>query len=126
LFAAARCRRELFGATQLGADEVIGEAARVTLRSGMAVAIPFEARPRLGVIQCHAEAARHPRRRDGGHGGHGRALTARRPRELEVLALLAEGASNKMMARLCISVHTAKFYVASLLDKPMRLGGPMQ
>ena len=40
------------------------------------------------------------------------------PRELEVLALLAEGASNKAIARrLGISVHTAKFHVASLLDK---------
>ena len=40
------------------------------------------------------------------------------PRELEVLALLAEGASNKMVAkRLGISVHTAKFHVGSLLDK---------
>ena len=40
------------------------------------------------------------------------------PRELEVLALLAEGASNKMIARrLGISVHTAKFHVSSLLDK---------
>lgn len=40
------------------------------------------------------------------------------PRELEVLALLAEGASNKMIARrLGISVHTAKFHVGQLLDK---------
>ncbi len=40
------------------------------------------------------------------------------PRELEVLALLAEGASNKEIARrLNISVHTAKFHVGSLLDK---------
>ncbi|WP_236960567.1 response regulator transcription factor [Methylobacterium durans] len=40
------------------------------------------------------------------------------PRELEVLALLAEGASNKAIARqLCISVHTAKFHVGALLDK---------
>ena len=40
------------------------------------------------------------------------------PRELDVLALLAEGASNKMIAqRLGISVHTAKFHVGSLLDK---------
>jgi DNA-binding CsgD family transcriptional regulator len=39
-------------------------------------------------------------------------------REREVLALLAEGASNKTIAgRLGISVHTAKFHVASLLDK---------
>ena len=39
-------------------------------------------------------------------------------RELEVLALLAEGASNKVIARrLGISVHTAKFHVGSLIDK---------
>src|SRR6266536_1067540 len=40
------------------------------------------------------------------------------PRELEVLALLSEGASNKAIARkLDISVHTAKFHVASILEK---------
>lgn len=40
------------------------------------------------------------------------------PRELEVLTLLAEGASNKMIARrLGISVHTAKFHVGQVLDK---------
>jgi DNA-binding CsgD family transcriptional regulator len=46
------------------------------------------------------------------------AETALTPRELEVLALLAEGASNKTIARrLGISVHTAKFHVGSLIDK---------
>lgn len=46
------------------------------------------------------------------------AETALTPRELEVLALMAEGASNKTIARrLGISVHTAKFHVGSLLDK---------
>ncbi len=40
------------------------------------------------------------------------------PREVEVLTLLAEGASNKVIARrLGISVHTAKFHVGQLLDK---------
>ena len=40
------------------------------------------------------------------------------PRELEVLTLLAEGASNKVIARrLGISVHTAKFHVGQVLDK---------
>lgn len=39
-------------------------------------------------------------------------------RELDVLALMAEGGSNKMIARqLGISVHTVKFHVGSLLDK---------
>jgi DNA-binding CsgD family transcriptional regulator len=43
------------------------------------------------------------------------ALTAR---ESEVLGLLAHGASNKSLARaLDISVHTAKFHVASVLAK---------
>jgi DNA-binding CsgD family transcriptional regulator len=40
------------------------------------------------------------------------------PREAEVLSHLAEGVSNKTIARrLGISVHTVKFHVASLLDK---------
>ena len=40
------------------------------------------------------------------------------PREHEVLALLAEGASNKAIARrLMISVNTVKFHIASLFDK---------
>jgi DNA-binding CsgD family transcriptional regulator len=45
------------------------------------------------------------------------------PRELEVLALLVEGASNKVIARrLGISVHTAKFHVGSLLGKLDAIG----
>lgn len=40
------------------------------------------------------------------------------PRELEVLALVAEGLPNKTIAReLGISEHTAKFHVGSLLGK---------
>ena len=40
------------------------------------------------------------------------------PREHSVLQLLSEGATNKMIARaLVISVHTAKFHVASILEK---------
>jgi len=40
------------------------------------------------------------------------------PREMEVLTLLAEGMSNKAIARrLGISVHTAKFHVRALIDK---------
>jgi DNA-binding CsgD family transcriptional regulator len=39
-------------------------------------------------------------------------------RELDVLALMAEGYSNKAIAkRLGISVHTVKFHVGSILDK---------
>ena len=45
------------------------------------------------------------------------------PRELEVLTLLAEGASNKVVARaLGISVYTAKFHVGSLIEKLDAIG----
>jgi DNA-binding CsgD family transcriptional regulator len=45
------------------------------------------------------------------------------PREIQVLSLLAEGASNKSIAhRLGISVHTVKFHVASLIDKFEAIG----
>jgi len=44
-------------------------------------------------------------------------------REMQVLGLLAEGASNKSIAlRLGISVHTVKFHVASLLEKFEAIG----
>ena len=50
-----------------------------------------------------------------GHDGAGARLT---PRELEVLAAMADGASNKAIARrLDISFHTAKFHVAAILAK---------
>jgi DNA-binding NarL/FixJ family response regulator len=40
------------------------------------------------------------------------------PRELEVLAAMADGASNKTIARrLGISFHTVKFHVAAILAK---------
>jgi two-component system, NarL family, nitrate/nitrite response regulator NarL len=48
------------------------------------------------------------------------------PREREVLALLAAGASNKSIARaLGLSVHTAKFHVASLIEK-LGAGGRLE
>ena len=65
----------------------------------------------VAVVSLHA--AEKPVERDA-------ALT---PREIQVLTLLAEGASNKSIAlRLGISVHTVKFHVASLLDKFEAIG----
>jgi len=62
-----------------------------------------------------ADLAIVPRERPGNGDGPDVELT---PRELDVLALMAEGASNKAIARqLGISVHTAKFHVGSILDK---------
>jgi DNA-binding NarL/FixJ family response regulator len=46
------------------------------------------------------------------------AATLLTPRELEVLGAMADGASNKAIARrLGISFHTAKFHVAGILAK---------
>ncbi|HJL17032.1 MAG TPA: response regulator transcription factor [Sandaracinaceae bacterium LLY-WYZ-13_1] len=45
-------------------------------------------------------------------------IPALSPRERQVLALVAEGLSNKRIAgRLGISAHTAKFFVSSILTK---------
>ena len=68
-------------------------------------------RPDVAVVSAHT--AEKPAEPDA-------ALT---PREIEVLTLLAEGASNKSIARrLGISIHTVKFHVASLLDKFEAIG----
>jgi DNA-binding CsgD family transcriptional regulator len=78
---------------------LLGEVA------GLALAAPGQA----------ADLAIVPRERPGNGEAGDVELT---PRELDVLALMAEGASNKAIARqLGISVHTAKFHVGSILDK---------
>ena len=62
-----------------------------------------------------ADAALVSSRAPAAPAGPDGALT---PREREVLGHLAEGVSNKTIARrLGISVHTVKFHVASLIDK---------
>ena len=73
--------------------------------AGLRLATPGEAAT-VALVSREAQAASEPDDID---------LT---PRERDVLVLMAEGASNKMIARrLGISVHTAKFHVGSLLDK---------
>ena len=75
-----------------------------------------------GVAGLHLAAPGEPadvtivsRNRQSSVEPHGFDLT---PREFDVLTLLAEGASNKTIAKqLGISVHTAKFHVSSLLEK---------
>ena len=70
-----------------------------------------EERAEVAVVSLHT--AEKPAEQD----------TTLTPREIEVLTLLAEGASNKSIAlRLGISVHTVKFHVASLLDKFEAIG----
>lgn len=87
---------------------------RPTCRAEIAAAIQAVA---AGLSVLPADLLDHLVRPGGGEGASANteALT---PRELEVLALLAAGASNKWIARrLGISVHTAKFHVAGVLEK---------
>jgi DNA-binding CsgD family transcriptional regulator len=73
--------------------------------AGLRLAEPGEAAP-VALVSRDPRAVAEP---------HEVELT---PRERDVLLLMAEGASNKAIARrLGISVHTAKFHVGSLLDK---------
>lgn len=87
-------------------------------------ALPREADARQIDAAIRAVAAglivRTPPPRDNGFGAmresDGQALLT--PRELEVLAALAEGLTNKAIARrLDISLHTVKFHVESLFRK---------
>jgi NarL family two-component system response regulator YdfI len=68
-----------------------------------------------GLITLHPDVFRAVPHPTLGDGGEERALTAR---EREILEMLADGLSNRMIARrLGISRYTAKFHVASILGK---------
>jgi DNA-binding NarL/FixJ family response regulator len=83
-------------------------AAAVALHSGLAVFDRSFVSRLVPTAPLAAEAAASPE-------AEREELT---PREQEVLALLAEGLSNKEIAsRLDISDHTAKFHVNSILQK---------
>lgn len=104
-------RSEAVRALRAGADAVLApDASREELWLAIeAAARGFAVMPAdtLGDLLDREEAEAAERRPP--------VLTAR---EGEVLALLADGASNKAIARrLGISAHTAKFHVASILDK---------
>ena len=89
----------------------IDEPALADRLAALLAAVPGVRLVRAGQAADAALVAARPRAQPGEDA----TLT---PRELEVLALMAEGASNKMIARrLGISVHTAKFHVGQLLDK---------
>ncbi|MCV3242970.1 helix-turn-helix transcriptional regulator [Mesorhizobium sp. ZC-5] len=87
------------------ADAALISATARIARAGYRL-LPVEARPGDNL---------HPA---GEHAAGGSLHAALTPRELETLTLLADGASNKVIARqLDISVHTAKFHVAAVLTK---------
>jgi DNA-binding CsgD family transcriptional regulator len=90
---------------------------------GLRGALPREADARQIDAAIRAVAAglivRAPVVRDGfGAMGEAEGHALLTPRELEVLAALAEGMTNKAIARrLDISLHTVKFHVESLFRK---------
>jgi DNA-binding NarL/FixJ family response regulator len=82
-------------------------AAIIAAAAGLVVLEPEH----LGVIDDASLAAEQPE-------GNGTGQLRLTPRELEVLATMADGASNKAIARrLNISFSTVKFHVASILGK---------
>jgi DNA-binding CsgD family transcriptional regulator len=90
----------------------IGDPA---LKDRLAALLGSVAGLRLAAPGQDADVALVPRAQPARAEPHDIDLT---PREIDVLALMAEGASNKAIAkRLGISVHTAKFHVGSILDK---------
>ena len=100
---------------------------REALRLGVRAVLPRDAS--AGEILAAVDAAASglalidPRELEGLLAGAPAAAVAAEapvltPRELEVLRMMAEGAANKAIAfRLHISEHTAKFHVASILNK---------
>jgi two-component system, NarL family, response regulator YdfI len=112
------------------ADDGRGALAGGTLRSGARAVLPRHASTEEIVAAIEAVAAGlvvlHPdtldafsppaSRRDRSRGAiDHQPLT---PREIEVLAMMAEGLGNKLIAaRLAISEHTVKFHIASIFAK---------
>jgi NarL family two-component system response regulator YdfI len=97
------------GARRAGVHAVLGRDApveQITAAIGAATA---------GLITLHPDVFRTAARSTFGDAGEERALTAR---EREILEMMAEGLSNRMIAqRLRISTYTVKFHVASILGK---------
>lgn len=102
-------------ALRLGATAVLpaGVGARVLRTAVRAAALGLTTLPAELRYALVGEAG--DRRIDAEDDAPGAGLTAR---ELQVLQLLAEGASNKAIARrLGITPHTAKFHVAAIAGK---------
>jgi DNA-binding NarL/FixJ family response regulator len=109
-------REEILDALNFGAAAILPRSASWT---DISTAIRVAAngfivlqRELLGTLL--GESAPH----DGSLGADAARRARLTPRELEVLVAMADGASNKAIARrLDISFHTAKFHVAAILEK---------
>jgi DNA-binding NarL/FixJ family response regulator len=99
----------------LGGDDVAGSTRNAQVSARLTPPVDF-VKLRIAVeAAAHGLSVFEPSARFGPVDDDAPDLTAR---EIQVLRLLAEGASNKIIARaLGISAHTAKFHVASILEK---------
>jgi DNA-binding CsgD family transcriptional regulator len=101
--------------------DAAGPVARLTIAAEPLGDLPPDADAELVLAAAHVIAAGFalvPAGRPPDGAPNTPADPSLTPREREVLGLLLLGASNKMVARsLDISVHTAKFHIASLLQK---------
>jgi two-component system, NarL family, response regulator YdfI len=127
--------RDLAGARRRPAiviltDDARRVGARGILRSGARAVLPRGATTEEVVAAIEAVAAGlvvlHPDSIDAvapmaSGGDHSRTSIDHQPltpREIEVLAMMAEGLGNKIIAaRLAISEHTVKFHIASIFAK---------
>ena len=99
-----------------GAEPALIAAAARLAAAGYHIVAGVAAVRRRSVPAATVPDGDHEHRSEGAEPGM--APVHLSPREAEVLALLAEGAPNKVIARrLDISVHTAKFHVAAILTK---------
>jgi DNA-binding NarL/FixJ family response regulator len=97
-----------------GVDATLLGAAITIVAAGLAI-VPIRSAADQSTTGRWAEGFDPAGAEEEATDEEGVALTSR---EREVLALLAAGASNKAIARaLGVSVHTAKFHVASLTEK---------
>lgn len=106
------------------ADHSLADATRPVLvigsdkRPGQGESVLRSIEPALVLSAAALVAAGHRIEPDGGGNGTDIVPARLSGREQQVVELLVEGASNKVIAReLDISVHTAKFHVAAVLDK---------
>ena len=106
------------------ADVVVGESLRAGARGALSqdvtpaqiVAAVYAAAAGLLVMPVEQGVAFPPR--SPMHEPVEEIVEPLTPREMDVLEMLAEGLSNKLIAhRLSISDHTAKFHVNSILAK---------
>ena len=105
-----------------GAQAVVLSAEAPPLEGPVHGVLPQDASPEeLGAALRAVEAGLlvfHPSHRSSPASAESAAVTPLTARESEVLAMLAEGLGNKIIAgRLGISENTVKFHVSSILDK---------